>query len=266
MIIIAEKINSTLKSIRPAMEARDKAAIQELAIRQINAGADFIDVNAGMFHENESEVLQWLIETIQEVTDVPFAIDSPSAMAILTGLKANKNGKPIINSITAEKARFDAIIPLIKQFDAKVIALCIDDSGMPETMEERVSIARTLIKKLSDEGVALDDIFIDPMIRPIGTGSHYGTIAIETIRQVKLEFPEVHIACGLSNISFGLPARKILNQAFMVAAMAAGMDGAILDPLDKKLMSFVYATEALLGKDDYCMEFLTKFREGEIEV
>lgn len=266
MIIIGEKINSTLKSIRPAMESRDKTAIQDLALRQIKAGANFIDVNAGMFYENEDEVLKWLIETIQEVTDVPFAIDSPSAMAILTGLKVNKSGQPIINSITAEKARYDAIIPLIKQFNAKVIALCMDDSGMPETIEDRVAIARSLINNLTKEGVSLDDIFIDPMVRPIGTGSHYGTVAIETIRQVKNEFPEVHIACGLSNVSFGLPARKILNQSFLVAAMAAGMDGAIVDPLDKKLMSFVYATEALLGKDDYCMEFLTKFREGELEV
>ncbi|PKM65652.1 MAG: methyltetrahydrofolate--corrinoid methyltransferase [Firmicutes bacterium HGW-Firmicutes-19] len=266
MIIIGEKLNSTLKSIRPAMESRDKQAIQDLAQRQVRAGADFIDVNAGMFHENESEVLQWLIETIQEVTDTPFAIDSPSAQAILTGLKANRNGKAIINSITAEKARYDALIPLIKQFDTKVIALCMDDSGMPETYEKRVDIARTLIKNLTSEGVALDDIFIDPMVRPVATGSHYGTVAIETIRQIKKEFPDVHIACGLSNISFGLPARKILNQSFLVAAMAAGMDGAIVDPLDKKLMSFVYASEALLGKDDYCMEFLTKFREGEIEV
>lgn len=266
MIIIGEKLNSTLKSIRPAMESRDKEAIQDLALRQVKAGANFIDVNAGMFHENEPEILQWLIETIQEVTDTPFAIDSPSAIAILTGLKANKNGKPIINSITAEKARYDALIPLIKQFDTKVIALCMDDSGMPETCEKRVDIARTLIKNLTQEGVAMNDIFIDPMVRPIATGSHYGTVAIETIRQVKNEFPEVHIACGLSNISFGLPARKIINQSFLVAAMAAGMDGAIVDPLDKKLMSFVYASEALLGKDDYCMEFLTKFREGEIEV
>ena len=266
MINVGEKINSNLKSIRPAMETRDKQAIQDLALRQINAGAQYIDVNAGMFHENESEVLKWLIEAIQEVTDTPFAIDSPSAQAILTGCETNKNGRPIINSITAEKARYDAIVPLIKRFNAKVIALCMDDTGMPETTEDRVLIARTLIHNLTQEGVALDDIFIDPMVRPIGTGSHYGTVAIETIRQIKTEFPQIHIACGLSNVSFGLPARKILNQTFLVAAMAAGMDGAILDPLDKKLMSFVYATEALLGKDDYCMEFLTKFREGEIEV
>lgn len=266
MIIIGEKINSTLKSIRPAMETRDKKVIQDLAIAQVHAGAQFIDVNAGMFHDTESDVLQWLIETIQEVTDVPFALDSPSAEAILSGLKVNRNGQPIINSITAEKARYDAIVPMIRQFNTKVIALCMDDNGMPETTEDRVSIARTLIRNLTSGGVSHDDIFIDPMVRPIGTGSHYGTVAIDTIRQIKTEFPDVHIACGLSNVSFGLPARKLLNQTFLVAAMAAGMDGAIVDPLDKKLMSFVYATEALLGKDDYCMEFLTKFREGELEV
>jgi len=112
----------------------------------------------------------------------------------------------------------------------------------------------------------LDDIFIDPLIRPIGTGSQNGIVALETIRKVRSEFPGVHITCGLSNISFGIPARKLMNQAFLIAAMTAGMDSAILDPLDKKLMSFIYATEALLGLYDFCMNYLTKFREGELEV
>jgi cobalamin-dependent methionine synthase I len=142
----------------------------------------------------------------------------------------------------------------------------MDDRGMPETVDERVTIAERLVEKLTKEGLPLSDIYIDPMVRPIGTGSHYGIIAIETIRKVKAEFPDVHIACGLSNISFGIPARKLVNQAFLVAAMTAGMDGAILDPLDKKLMSFMYATEALLGIDEYCLNYLTKFREGEIEI
>lgn len=264
MIIIGEKINSTLKSIRPAMEIRDKKTIQELAIQQVNAGASYIDVNAGMFYENEIEVMSWLINTIQEVTNTPLAIDSPNIHVIKAGLDLNRNGKPIINSVTAEKSRYDAILPLIKKFDTRIIALCMDDRGIPETIDGRVSIGRTLIENLSKEGVSMDDIFIDPMVQPIGTGSQFGIVAIETIRQIKTEFPNVHIACGLSNVSYGLPARKLLNQTFLIAAMAAGMDGAIIDPLDKKLMSFIYATEALLGKDDYCMEFLSKFREGEI--
>jgi 5-methyltetrahydrofolate--homocysteine methyltransferase len=219
-----------------------------------------------MFYENELEILQWLIETIQETVKTPLAIDSPSAKAMLVGLKANRNGKPIVNSVTGEKERLDTILPLIVNYKASVIALCMDDRGMPETAADRVGIARNLIKELTGAGVALDDIFIDPMIRPVGTGSHYGNVALDTIRTVKQEYPEVHIACGLSNISFGIPARKVMNQAFLVAAMAAGMDGAILDPLDKKLMTFLYASEALLGIDDFCMNYITKFREGELEV
>lgn len=265
MIIIGEKINSTLKAIRPAIESYDTATIQDIAKKQYEAGATFLDVNAGMFTGEEPERLVWLVNTIQEVTDAPFSIDSPNPKAIEAALKANKNPKPIINSITDEKERYDAIMPLAVQFNTGIIALCMDDTGMPETIDERVVIAERLIGKLTKEGIAMEDIYIDPLIRPIGTGSHYGVVAIETIRRVKSEFPSVHIACGLSNISFGIPARKLMNQAFLVAAMAAGMDGAILDPLDKKLMSFMYATEALMGLDDYCMNYLTKFREGELE-
>jgi 5-methyltetrahydrofolate--homocysteine methyltransferase len=218
-----------------------------------------------MFVGEEPERLVWLIKTIQAEIDAPFAIDSPNPAAIKAALEVNKNPKPIINSITDEKARFDAVMPLVAEYKTGVVGLCMDDTGMPETTDQRVAIAERLIGKLNKEGVALDDIYIDPLVRPVGTGSHYGKVAIETIRKVKEEFPEVHIACGLSNISFGIPARKLMNQAYLVAAMAAGMDGAILDPLDKKLMSFIYAGEALLGIDDFCMNYITKFREGELE-
>jgi cobalamin-dependent methionine synthase I len=266
MIIIGEKLNSTLKSVRPAIENYDSDFIADLAKKQYEAGSSYIDVNAGMFLEDEPERLEWLINTTQEVIDAPFSIDSPNPKAILRGLKANKNGKPIINSITNEKERFDAVMPLAVEYNTGIIALCMDDNGMPETVDDRLSVAETLIEKLTGEGIAISDIYIDPMIRPIGTGSHYGVVAIETIRKVKIEFPDVHVACGLSNISYGLPARKIMNQVFLIAAMSAGMDGAILDPLDKKLMTYLYAGEALLGKDEFCMEYLTKFREGLLEI
>lgn len=266
MIIIGEKINSTLKSVRPAMESYDAAAVQELAKKQYEAGAAYIDVNAGMFYDDEPQRLEWLVNTVQEVIDAPFSIDSPKPEAVLAALKANKNPKPIINSITDEKERYNAIMPLAVQYKTGVVALCMDDLGMPETVEDRVKIAARLIEKLTKEGIASEDIYIDPMIRPIGTGSHYGKVALDTMRIVKSEYPKAHIVCGLSNISYGLPARKALNQAFLVAALTSGMDGAILDPLDKKLMSFLYATQALLGIDDYCINYLEKFREGEIEV
>jgi len=266
LIIIGEKINSSLKFIRPAMESYDTAFIQDIAKKQAEAGASFIDVNAGMFAKDEPERLAWLVKTVQEVVDIPLAIDSPDPKALEQGLLVSTTAKPLINSISDEKDKYDSVLPLIKQFNARVCALCMDDSGMPETIEDRVRIADRLINKLTKEGIAIDDIFIDPMVRPIGTGSHYGKLAVETIRQIKTSYPEVHIACGLSNISFGIPARKLMNQTFLVAAMCAGMDGAILDPLDTKLMSFIYSTEALLGLDDYCMEYVTKFKEGILTV
>jgi len=265
MIIIGEKINSTLKSVRPAMESYDVAFIQDLAKRQYEAGATYIDVNAGMFLGDEPERIEWLVNTIQEVIDAPFAMDSPNPKALEIALKANKNRKPLINSITAEKERYEAVLPLILEYNTGIVALCMDDKGMPETVEDRMIVADRLVENLTKKGVKLDDIYMDPMIRPIGTGSHYGVVAIETIRKIKTSYPEIHIACGLSNISFGIPLRKLMNQTFLVAAMAAGMDGAILDPLDKKLMGFIYSTEALFGKDEYCIEYLTKFKEGFFE-
>jgi len=266
MIIIGEKLNSTLKAARAAIETADTAFVQELAKKQYDAGATYIDVNAGMFINDEPEKLEWLVKTVQEAVDAPLSIDSPNPVAIERALKSVKTPKPIINSITFEKERYNAVLPLILEYNTGIVALCMDDSGMPETVDERVSIAEKLISGLTGKGVSISDIYIDPMVRPIGTGTHYGKVALETIRKVKGEFPEVHITCGLSNISFGIPARKVMNQAFLIAAMTSGMDGAILDPLDNKLMTFVYATEALLGYDEFCMNYLMKFREGLFEI
>lgn len=262
MIIIGEKINSSLKAIRPSIESYDKSAIEALAIAQSEAGATFIDVNAGTFINDEPERLEWLVNTVQGVVKTPLAIDSPNTVAMERALRANKNGKPILNSITDEKERWDSILPLVLEYNTAVTALCMDDNGMPESAEGRIKIAHNMINNLVKKGVKLDDIFIDPLVRPVGTGTHYGLVAIETIRTIKHDYPEVHITCGLSNISFGIPARKVMNQTFLVAAMAAGMDGAILDPLDKKMMQFVFATEALLNLDEYCMNYIGAYRDG----
>jgi 5-methyltetrahydrofolate--homocysteine methyltransferase len=266
MIIVGEKLNSTLKSARVPMEAKDEKAIIDLAKRQYDAGATYIDINVAMFHDAEEDMMEWMVNTVQGAIDAPLAIDSPNPDAIRRGLKINKNPKPMINSITAETERLDGMLPIFSEFEASVVALCMDDTGMPETTDHRFKIADTLIEKLSKLGVKHDDIYIDPMIRPIGTGSHYGLVALETMKAVKDKFPEVHIMCGLSNISFGIPIRKLINLSFLVSAMAYGMDGAIIDPLDKKLMSLMYATEAVLGLDDFCMNYLEKYRDDALEI
>lgn len=266
MIIIGEKINTSIKAIRPAVEEKDTAAIQEMAKKQAEAGADYIDVNCGTFPFREPELLEWLVNTVQEVVDLPLCIDSPNPKALAPALKANKNGKPLINSITAEKQRYNDILPLVLEHNTSVVALCMDDSGMPETADDRVKIAEWLINSMSKEGVKLEDMFFDPMVRPIGTGSHYGVVALETISRLMKEFPGIHTTCGLSNISFGIPARKLVNQAFLISAIAAGLDSAILDPLDKKIMSFVYAAELIHNKDEYCANYLSAYRQGKLEV
>lgn len=266
MIIIGEKINTSIKAIRPAVENMDAAFIQDVAKKQAEAGAHYIDVNCGTFPFKEPELLEWLVNTVQETVDLPLCIDSPNPKALSRALKANKNGKPLINSITAEKQRFNEIFPLVLEYNTSIIALCMDDDGMPETADDRVRIAEKLLNDMTKEGVKPEDIYFDPMVRPIGTGSHYGVVALDTIRRIMTEFPGVHTTCGLSNISFGLPKRKLINQAFLILAIGAGLDSAILDPLDKKIMSFVYATELVNNKDEYCMNYLTAFREDKLEI
>ena len=265
MIIIGEKINTSRKAVRPAVENKDAAAVRELALRQVEAGANYIDVNCGTFPTKEPELLEWLVNTVQEATSTPLCMDSPNPQALKAALEAYRGTKPIINSVTAEKERFAAVFPLVAEYQTSIIALCMDDSGMPETSDDRVRIAEKLITDMTGEGVPIGDIYIDPMVRPVSTGSQYGVVALDTIRRVMVEFPGVHTTCGLSNVSFGLPARKIINQSFLISAIAAGLDSAILDPLDKRIMSFVYASELLQGKDDFCMNYLSAFREGRLD-
>ncbi|MDQ2085006.1 dihydropteroate synthase [Herbivorax sp. ANBcel31] len=266
MIVVGEKINADLKSIKAALDKNNKEIIQELAKKQQEAGASYIDINTGVFKENEVSKLKWLVDVVQEVTDVPFSIDSSNAEAIEAALKANKNGKPVINSITAEKEKYNKILPLVLEYDAYVIALCMDNNGMPETVDERIVIADKLVNSLLKEGVKIDDILLDPLVRPVGSGTNYGVCAIEAIKKLKAQFPKVKVICGINNISFGVPARKLMNQSFLVAAMISGLDAAIMDSMDKKLMSTIFATEALMGKDEFCMNYQMKFREGLLEI
>ena len=265
MIIIGEKLNSSVQAVRNAIESMDEDYIANLSVAQSDAGADYIDINAGAFSENEAKHLKWMAEVVVKNTTTSISIDSKNHEAILAALKVNKNGKPLINSITDEKYRFDAIAPLVSEFDTSIVALCLDDEGLPETLDDRLKIANSLVGKLVQRGSKPCDIFIDPLVRPVGTGAHYGVQALESIKRIKQEFPEFHIACGLSNISFGIPARKLMNQAFLVAAMANGMDGTILDPLDKRLMSLLLASDALLGRDKFCMNYISHYREGLLE-
>jgi len=262
MLIVGELINTSRKAIKLAVGNRDAAFIKEIAQQQVDAGADYVDVNCGTMVHDEEEVMAWLVETVQQQVTAPLCIDTPNSKALEMGLSLIRNGQPMINSITAEKERFAAILPMVLKYKAKIVGLCMDDSGMPETAADRLKIADKLIYDMVAAGVPEDDIYLDPLVKPVSTGDSSGLEVLETIYAIKQKYPKVHGICGLSNISFGLPNRKVLNQAFMIQTMTMGMDGYILDPLDKTMMGFVYTSQVLLGKDEFCMQYLTAHRKG----
>jgi 5-methyltetrahydrofolate--homocysteine methyltransferase len=264
MLIIGELINSTRKQIRKAVVEKDAAYIQDLAKRQVEAGANWIDVNAGAFPTDEVEKMQWLIGVVRQVTDAPLSIDSPRPAAVEAGL-AIAGKEPFLNSISAESDRYKTLIPFITKYSTRVVALSLDDSGMTDDMGRVWEVADGLIKRLQDDGVPPDHIFVDPLIRPVSTNIAYGMGALSVVEKITERHPQVHKTCGLSNISFGLPKRKLVNQVFVAMAIAKGMDSAIIDPLDPRMMANIVVAEALAGKDQFCMNYIMADREGRLE-
>jgi cobalamin-dependent methionine synthase I len=265
MFIIGERLNSTRKSIKAFMEARDVDAIRNEAKSQAEVGASMIDINAGAFVGKELEYFIWLMDIVQEAVDLPLSLDSPDSAVIEEGLKRHKNGKAMINSITGEEKKLKALLPLFKKYDCSAIALCLDDDGIPETAEKKFELASKLIEHFTAEGIKPENIFIDPIIQPVSTGRHFGPALLDAVQLIKEKYPDVHTICGLSNVSYGLPYRKHINRIFLAMAMAKGLDSVILDPCDEKIMATLFAANTLLGKDEYCKNYLKAKRDGRLE-
>lgn len=265
MIIIGELINASRKAISAAIEAGDTEAVQKVAKDQAEAGADYIDVNAGVFVDKEPEYLKWLVNKVQEEIEIPCCIDSPDPKAIEEALSVHK-GTAMINSISLEKERYNALLPIITGTDLKVIALCMSNEGMPESVEDRMSIADKLVNGLLQKNVPLENIYVDPLVQPIATNSMFGIDFLNTVEKIIAQFKGVHTACGLSNISYGLPARKFMNQTFMAMAISKGLDAAIVNPLDKQMMANIITAESLRGRDDFCMNYIKAYRAKKFEL
>lgn len=264
MIIIGELINASRKDIKMAIETQHSEFIHKVAMDQAEAGADFIDVNAGVFVGKELEYLKWLVKTVQAATNKPCALDSPDPKVIEAALKVHK-GIPMINAISYEKQRYDNLMPLLAGTDYKVIALCMSDAGMPKTMDDRLAIADDLVNGLVKHKVKVENIFVDPLVQPLSIDNTLGVEFLNAVEKIMTRFPGIHTVCGLSNISYGLPARKFLNQTFLTMAIAKGLNGAIINPLDKRMMATIIAAEALAGRDAYCTNYLKAFRGGLFE-
>ncbi len=260
--IVGELINSTRKSIAEAITAKNVEFLKELARRQASCGASAIDINTAATGD-EIENMKWLIEILQDDLDVPLCIDSPNYKALETGLSMCRL-RPVVNSITAEKTRWDEVLPLVQEFKTSVIALCMDDSGIPETIDQRLTVADKLVSGLVGAGISEEHIFLDPLIKPLSVNHLSGMEILEGTRRLRELFPRVHIISGLSNISFGLPERRLLNRAYMIMSVAAGMDSFILDPLDSSTVSLLSAAWALAGCDEYCLDYISAFRSGNL--
>lgn len=261
MQIIGEKINGTRKNVAAAIADRDAARIQELALKQTEAGVDFLDLNAGTHPSKEIDALTWLIETVQAVTDVRLCLDSPNPAALAAGLEVTAR-TPMINSISGEPDRLSGILPLAAAHNCPVIALAMDEKSVPASAEARLEIVHRILDATRREGLADELIYVDVLAMTLGTNVDSANISIETIRRVREHYPEVHITVGLSNISFGLPARSYVNRVFLSLAMAAGLDSAILDPLDKELRATMLATQLVLGQDRHCLNYTRAYRAG----
>jgi len=263
MLIVGELVNATRKAVARAIEARDRATIVELARDQAAAGVDYIDVNAGIFGAREGEYLSWLVQCVQEAVDLPCCIDSPNPSAVEAALQVHQ-GPALVNSLSLEKKRCDGMLRVLAGTEHRVVALCMSDAGMPRTAEDRFSVSEKLMEILTAAGVPLESVYVDLLVQPVATDHTVGLEFLKAVERVMTAFPGVHTICGLSNVSYGLPRRRLLNRTFLIMAIARSLDAAIVNPLDRTTMSALLAARSLAGRDEFCMDYIQAFRDGQL--
>ncbi len=261
MQMIGEKINGTRKRVAKAVEERNADYIKVLATKQAKAGADWLDVNAGTHPSREPDDLVWLIECIQSVVDTPLCLDIVNPASLQAAFPI-VDKTPLINSISGEAERREQILPLVVEHKCPVIALAMDDKNVPATVDKRVDIINKVMAETRAAGVPDADVYVDPLSMTVATNTNHALITLDTIRAVRQAYPDAHITLGLSNTSYGLPARSYINRVFLVLAMQAGLDCAILDPLDREMQAVILTTELLLGQDRRCLNYVRASRKG----
>jgi len=267
MLLIGERLNGMFKAVRKAIQEKDKKAIQDLAVRQMEAGADYLDVNVGPAAADAKAAMEWLVNSIQEAGEFPLAIDSPKADVIETGLRLCK-AKPIINSTTAEPEKMEKLLPLAKQFNAGIIGLTMDAKGVPGDVPGRVELAAMILASaVHEHGIPIEDVYIDPLILPVNVTQDTPTKVLEAISQIRqLDVPAPHVLLGLSNVSQKCNQRELINRTYLVMSMAHGLDAAIVDVFDKDLMDAAITARLLLNQDIYCDSFLEAYRKKKAGV
>ncbi len=267
MLVIGENINASNRQVADAIANRDEEFLANLAKAQASAGANIIDVNAGSGQGSPEKAIadaKWLIGVVQAAVDKKLAIDSDSPEVIEAVLKDYDGDRPLINSITAEPARLKAIAPLVAEREASVVALAMGAEGIPPTVEDRLAACEEIMVHLTGLGVEPKQVLFDPLVLPIAVDTTQGLVTLKTVEEIKSRHPEAGVVMGLSNISYGLPKRKLVNRGFLLMAAYAGLDAVIVDPLDTKAMSLIKVADMLTGKDPSCRSYLRAHRKGDI--
>lgn len=260
-VIIGERINPTgRKLLAEEMKAGDFSRVEADAMAQVTAGAQVLDINAGIPLADEPALLARAIQLVQSLTDAPLSIDSSVPEALEAGLEAYQ-GKALLNSVTGEEDRLERILPLVKKHGAAVVAICNDDSGISTDINVRFDVAQKIINRAADHGIPACDVVVDPLVMPVGAMADAGSQVLELIRRLRTEL-KVNTTCGASNVSFGLPNRHGLNPAFISMAIGAGLTSAITNPLEASLMQAVRAADVLMNHDPQCASWITAYRDS----
>jgi 5-methyltetrahydrofolate--homocysteine methyltransferase len=262
-VIIGERINPTgKKRLAAALTAGDLSVVREEALKQVDAGADVLDVNVGAAGVDEVDILPKAVKLVLETVDVPVCIDTPNGEALAAALAVHKElnptGRPLVNSVNGEEESLERVLPLVAKYDAAVIGLCMDDEGIPETAERRLAVARKIVQRAEALGIPRENVVIDCLALTMGADSKAGLTTLEAIRMVREEL-DANMTLGASNISFGLPDRQTINSAFFALVIYAGATCLIMDA--GHLRSTVLAVDLALGRDDYAMNFIKDYRK-----
>jgi 5-methyltetrahydrofolate--homocysteine methyltransferase len=243
------------------MKNGDYSRVQSDALEQVTAGAQVLDVNAGIPLADEPAILAECIKLIQSITDVPLCIDSSIVAALEVGLEAYE-GKPLLNSVTGEEERLEVVLPLVRKYQCAVVAISNDDTGISEDPDVRFDVARKIVERAADHGIPASDVVVDPLVMPIGAINSAGQQVMHIVKRLREEL-KVNTTCGASNLSFGLPNRHGLNSSFISMAIASGMTSAITNPMHADLMQAVRGANVVMGHDPECMQWIQQYRNPD---
>ena len=266
MLIIGESLNGTIPSVGQAVKDRNEGFIKALAIEQVGCGAHMLDVNAGgISGRSEVEDLVWMVGLVQEVVSVPLVLDSSNPEALRAAIKIYKGPRPILSSVTGEQRSMEVMFPLALEHNAGLLALCMTEKGIPADIEGRLAVAQILVQRATAAGIRMEDIHLDPLVMTISADATAGPTILGTLNRIRESYPQVGTICAPSNVSHGMPCRRLLNRTFVSLLIASGIKGLILDVRDRHIYSAILAAEALVGRDVYSRAYLKAYREGKLE-